>query len=100
MFEVEAANLTHYDPCVLLSLENYTKRRCDLIRRQRAGRDLVQQWLEQVKVTAIDECDVHRRVPKTADGRQAAEASPDNDHSVSRGAFTHEMPSTPDRVGA
>src|SRR5579864_4252407 len=99
MIEVEAPDLTHDDACVRLSLEDYAKGRCDLVRRERAGRDLVQQWLEEVKVATIDERDCHRRVPEIADGGQAAKASPDNDHTVSSGAFAHEMRATPDRVG-
>ena len=66
-----------------------TRGLCDLVRRERAGRHLVEQRLEQVEVATIDERDLDRRAPETAHGLKAAETSPHNDHPMSSIRFTH-----------
>jgi hypothetical protein len=42
-----------------------------------------------VEVAAIDERDLNRRAPETADGLKTAEASPDDDYPMSPIAFAH-----------
>jgi hypothetical protein len=53
----------------------------DITRIQRSGRNLVEQGLEQVMVSAIDQRDPHRRIAERTRRSQAAEPAA-NDHNV------------------
>ena len=63
-------------------LEDRAQRIGDLARRERAGRDLVGQRLEQVEVAPVDQRDLDRRAAQLRDGLQPAEAAADHDHAV------------------
>ncbi len=52
--QVEVHDLAEYHIGVLLFLHNATQRRCDQALRQDAGRNLIQQRLEQVMVRPVD----------------------------------------------
>ena len=66
--EVEALDLGEQHAHVAVALEHRPQRIGDLARRQRAGRDLVGQRLEQVEVAPVDQRDLHgrRRNPSAA----------------------------------
>lgn len=52
---------------------------------------LVEQRLEQMEAPAIDERDLDRRAPKTADGLESAEAPADDDHLMSAIGVAHDQ---------
>src|SRR4051812_10866045 len=55
-------------------------RREDVGRRQRRGRDLIEQRLEDMVIGAVDERDVDRRIAQLTRGVQPAEAATDDHH--------------------
>ncbi len=76
--EVEAGHLAEDDVRVLLPVQGAPQRERDFRRRERAGRDLVGQRLEQEEVLAVDERHLDVRTAKAPRGQQAAEASADD----------------------
>jgi hypothetical protein len=60
--------------------EDPAERRGDITRRQRSGRDLVEERLEQVVVVAIEQRDAHRVTAEHLGGHQASEATAENHH--------------------
>ena len=64
------------------SAQDAANRRADIAGRQRAGRDLIQKRLEEVKVAAVDDRHVDGRVPEFARGVQPAESASENDDAV------------------
>ena len=77
--EVEVGDLGQQHAHVALAPEDGAERVGDLARRQRAGRDLVGERLEEVEVAAIDEREIDRRRGELQRGLQAAEAAADDD---------------------
>jgi len=66
--------------CHLVAIpEEVADRPGDLGRRERRGCDLIEQRLEQVMISLIDECYANRRSGQTARDFQTTEASADND---------------------
>ena len=86
--QVEAGDLGHQDANVAVTLEDRPQRIGDLAGRERSGRDLVGERLEEVEVPSIDERDLDRRPPQPERRLEAAEAAPDDDHAV-RAGVTH-----------
>src|SRR5699024_11747538 len=62
--------------------------RCDLTLRQDTGRDLVQQWLEQVVVGAVDDSDRDVLALELLCREQTAETAADNDNVVALTCWT------------
>jgi len=58
-------------------------RRRDVARIQRRGRDLVEQWLEEMMIAAIDQRESNRLIAKHTSGGNPAESAAD-DHNVRR----------------
>ena len=61
------------------SAEDATQRRRDRAVREHAGRDLVEQWLEERMILPIDQHDVRIDPPQLADARNPAESATDHD---------------------
>ena len=64
---------------VALPAEDVAQRRGDVRRGQAGGGDLVEQWLEQVVVAAVDQGDMQAGAGKGAAGPQAGEAAADDE---------------------
>ena len=79
---VDRARLGHQHADVARAPEDRAQRIGDFARRERAGRDLVGQRLEEVEVAAVDERDLDRRAAQVRDRLQAAEAAADDDDAV------------------
>lgn len=56
----------------------------DLRGRERSGRHLIKQRLEEMMVAPVHERDAHRSAAKSANGLQSAEAGADNHNVTSR----------------
>ena len=54
----------------------------DVTHRQRSGGDLVEQGLEQVKITLVQQCDVVTAAPERACGEQSPEPPADNHNTM------------------
>lgn len=65
----------HFD--IALRAQDVPQWRRDVRRRQAGGRDLIQQWLEQMMVAAIHQGDPHHGRSKSAHGPQAGETATD-----------------------
>ena len=70
---VDLLHLGHQDFRILLLAEKPPNGRGDVRRRERRGRDLIQQRLEDVMIRTIDDCDVSVRVAELARGVQPPE---------------------------
>ncbi len=77
---VEVSHLAGQHAGVLLPLQHAAQRGGDVLRREAAGGDLVEQGLEKVEVAAVDEGDGRRRFAQRLGGVEAAEAAANNDH--------------------
>ena len=77
--EVEVLDLREQDADVAVALEDRAQRLGDLARRERTGRDLVGERLEEVEVAPVDERDLDGRTPQLQDGLDPAEATADHD---------------------
>jgi hypothetical protein len=62
-FEIEVGDLGQQDVDVAVALEDSPKRIGDLAGRERPGRDLVGERLEEMEVAAVDERHLDRRTP-------------------------------------
>ena len=62
--EVEVGDLGQQDADVAVALEDRAERIGDLAGRERPGRDLVGERLEEMEVAAVDERDLDRRTPQ------------------------------------
>jgi hypothetical protein len=58
------------------------QRRRDFAGREPSGRHLVEQRLEEVKITAVDQRHLNRRASQSFGGVEPAEASPEDNHSM------------------
>ena len=63
---VEAGDLGHQHDGIPLAAQDGPQRRGDVGRRQRPGRYLIEQRLEQVEIAPVEEGDPHRRRPGPA----------------------------------
>ena len=79
--EIDVAHLGEQDGDVCVTAKDAPQRIGDLRRRQRAGRHLVSQRLEQVEVASIDEGDVHRKPGEVQRGLDPAKPAADDDDS-------------------
>ena len=90
LLEVEAGDLGEQDAHVVVALEDRPERIRDLAGRQRPGRDLVGERLEEVEVAAVDQGDLDRRPPQRKRSLKAPEAAADDDDPVDVGLrFRH-----------
>src|SRR5690606_24866660 len=64
---------------VALVAQDVADRLCDVGGRERRRRDLVQQWLEEVEVLAIDDRHAHVRSPHRLGEVESPEAAADDD---------------------
>ena len=78
----KSATSASSDADVAVALEDRAQRIGDLAGRQRAGRHLVGERLEEVEVAPVDERDLDRRMPKPERRLEAAEAAADDDDAV------------------
>ena len=78
---VQADGLAEDDRRVALLAQDRAQRLGDIARRQRAGRDLVEQRLEQVEIAPVDQREADLRIDAQAPRRiQAGEPATDDDH--------------------
>ena len=82
LVEVEAADLGEQHAGVVLPAQHAAQRRGDLSLGQDAGGDLVEEWLEQVVVGAVDEGDLDGRPFQCLRRVEAAEASADDEDAM------------------
>ena len=80
--EVEVGDLGEEDADVAVALEDRPQRIGDLARRERAGRHLIGERLEEVEVPPVDERHLDRRTPKRERRLQPAEAAADDDDAM------------------
>lgn len=67
---------------VLSVAENSTERGRDFSGRQRAGCDLVEERLKQMKIAPVDEGDIDQRALQSLGGVEAAEAASEDQYTV------------------
>jgi hypothetical protein len=79
VLEIEAGDVSEQDAHVPVALEHVAEGDGDLPRRESTGRKLVDEWLEEVEVAAIDEGDLDRRTTERAGRVQTAETAADDD---------------------
>ena len=77
--EVHARYFDQPEVGVFLTAQNRACRLGDFLGLQTRGCDLIEQWLEEVVVVAIDENDLHGRPPQCAGNAEAAEAGANDD---------------------
>ena len=80
--QIEPGDLGDQHADVPVALEDRTQRIRDLAGGERAGRDLVGEWLEEVEVPPIDERHVDRGAPEPEGGLEPAETAADDDDAV------------------
>ena len=78
-------DLGHQHAHVGVAPEDGAERVGDLAGRQRAGRDLVGEWLEEVEVASINDREVDRRSGKVLCSLESTEPAADDDHPVPLG---------------
>ena len=79
-FEIEAAHLRQQHADVRLALQHRAQWCSDLGRRERAGRDLVDERLEEVEVLPVNERHVDRSASEPANRLQTSEAAANDDN--------------------
>jgi hypothetical protein len=77
--DVDVLHVRHPHLDVPLIAEHVPDRRRDVGGRERRGRDLVEQRLEQVMIATVDQRDANRRTPQCAGAAQPGEAAAQND---------------------
>ena len=77
---IDAADICEQRRHLLASAQQIADRPGNFRRRQRRGRDLVEQRLEQMMVAAIDQRDPDRRTGEAKGGLQPAETGADDHH--------------------
>ena len=76
---IDAGHVGHQHGRIGLAAQDVADRPGDVGRRERRGRDLIEQRLEAMVVLPVDDDHVDRRAPQRLGGFQAAEAGPDDD---------------------
>ena len=80
---IQTDRLAEDDRRVALLAQDRAQRLGDVARRQRPGRDLVEQRLEQVEIAPVDERQPDLGIdPEAARGVQAGEPATDDDHAM------------------
>src|SRR5581483_6749556 len=82
---IDVLGLAEEDVGVLVAAEDAADRRADFAGRERAGRDLIEERLEEMEVAAVDERDVDRRMSEIARRIEPAEPAAENEDAVSDG---------------
>jgi hypothetical protein len=82
--DVEAIHISQQHVAIWLPRNNRSQRRRDIRRRKTAGGDLVEQRLEQMKVAAIDQRNLHVGTPQRPCCIQSAEAAADDYNAMLR----------------
>ena len=77
--DINALRLGQYHLGVFLVAQDVAQRFRDVRRRERRGRDLIEQRLEEVMILAIEERDAHADLAERLRGLQSAEAAADDD---------------------
>src|SRR5690606_21786526 len=88
--EVDADGLVEEDRSVLLLREHAADRHGDGARREPRGRHLIEEWLKEVVVLAIDERHVDARSPERPREREPSEPAAHDHHALS---LDHRLPS-------
>src|SRR5215204_7671167 len=83
--EVEVGDLSQQHTDVAVALEDRAEGIGDFFGRERPGRDLVGQRLEEMEISAVDERDLDRCTPQLRHRLQTAETSADDDNVVAPG---------------
>src|SRR5258706_11616945 len=65
---------------ILLSVQQDAQRSRDFAGGQRSRGYLIQEWLKQMEVTAVDQWDIKLFMAQRSSGIQSAEATADDDH--------------------
>ena len=78
---VDAEHVAHVHRDVSLIAQDVTQRRGDRRRGEAGGRHLVEQWLKQMMIAAIDQRDLDRRSLELANRPQTGESTADDDDS-------------------
>src|SRR5262249_47702517 len=79
-FSVNPGNRRQHYLDIELVAENGPYGHGDVGRRQPGGRNLIEQWLEQVVVLSVEECDASRCMPQRSSAGDATESCSDDDH--------------------
>ena len=83
----DADRLAQQHPGVRVAPEDRSQRLRDVTRRERARRDLIEQWLEDVVVAAVEHRDLDAVVAtQRASGIEPAETTADDDHAMASGS--------------
>src|SRR4029077_15376788 len=77
--KVDPRDVPPADVEVLLAAQDRARRARDLFGLEPCGGDLIEQWLEEVVVVAIDQDDLHRRAAQRPRGIQPRESRADDD---------------------
>ena len=77
---VDAGNVRQHDAHIEPAAKHGSDRPCDVGRRQRRGRDLVEQWLKEVIIVTVDQGDVERSSGQGLRCGEPAEPCSDDDH--------------------
>jgi hypothetical protein len=77
-YRVDTRDFGEDDVSILLTTQDAANRRSDICRRQPGSRNLIEQWLEQVIVVAIDDGDVERRSRQLLGGGKSPKTRPDD----------------------
>ena len=99
--EIEVGDLRQQHADVAVALEDRPQRIGDLARRQRTGRHLVGERLEQVEVSPVDQRHLDWVVAKLQGSLKATEAPTDHDHTMDAGIAhaRQTVPGAPRAVG-
>jgi hypothetical protein len=77
---IDSRDLGQHDKDISLVAQNGADGLRDVGGRKRRGGHLVQKWLKQMVVIAIDYQHFRRRMPQCAGGEQSAETAANNEH--------------------
>ena len=77
--EIDTRRLTEENRGVSLLAQDRPDRVCDLRRRERRGRHLVEQRLEEMEVALVDEGNANRRPAECLGGIESREATAEDD---------------------
>src|SRR5512133_1466033 len=83
LIKIEGVHLSQHDSSIRLTLEHRAEWYSDLGRRERAGRNLVDERLEQVEILPVDERHVDLSALQFAHRLQTGKATADHDNPLS-----------------
>jgi len=96
--EIDRVDLREHHPGVLLVAQDGPDRLSDVRRRERRGRDLVEQGLKEMVVVAVDDQHIGGRAGQRPRGEQAAEATTHDDNLRSTNPRQHALRSATARM--